>query len=210
MAANSEVGMNTPLDDRDRTGRDMAPECGLEDAIELLREEVEVRSEWRNRLARDVSSMPIPSKRTDGWHVSPLMALAAALACMVLGGVTTTLWQQRTSSNAAGLPDNAAVASASTRDGVSPGSIAVRFAVMAQGATRVSLVGDFNGWDANATPLELSDDGLTWIAMLPLQAGRHTYAFVIDGEVVADPAAPRAADDDFGTPSSLVLVSASR
>jgi hypothetical protein len=29
---------------------------------------------------------------------------------------------------------------------------------------------------------------------------------VIDDEIVADPSAPTAVDDDFGTPSSVVLV----
>jgi hypothetical protein len=32
------------------------------------------------------------------------------------------------------------------------------------------------------------------------------YAFVVDGDVTADPDAPRAADDDFGSPNSVVLV----
>jgi hypothetical protein len=35
------------------------------------------------------------------------------------------------------------------------------------------------------------------------------YAFVVDGDVTADPAAPRAADDDFGSTNSVVLVSSS-
>ena len=32
---------------------------------------------------------------------------------------------------------------------------------------------------------------------------------LVDGRLVADPAAPRAADDDFGAPSSVALVAGS-
>ncbi len=42
---------------------------------------------------------------------------------------------------------------------------------------------------------------------MPLAPGRYQYAFVVDGRrFVADPAAPRAVDDDFGQPSSVVTV----
>ena len=142
MAANSEVDMSTPFE-REPLGDAARPERGLEEVIEVLREDVEPSAAWRDQLLQQLA-------------------------------------------------------------------IGVRFAVMAAGAARVSLVGDFNGWDPDATPLRLASDGRTWVAMLPMREGRHTYAFVIDGEVVADPSAPRAADDDFGTPSSLMLVSNAR
>jgi hypothetical protein len=54
--------------------------------------------------------------------------------------------------------------------------------------------------------MRAAGDGRTWEVQLPLAPGRHVYAFVVDGEVVADPAAPRAADEDFGVPNSVVLV----
>jgi 1,4-alpha-glucan branching enzyme len=84
----------------------------------------------------------------------------------------------------------------------------VRFALVAPGATRVSLVGDFNQWDAKATPMRQLGDGRLWIVEVPLAPGRHVYAFVVDGDVTPDPAAPRAGEEDFGTPSSVVLVGA--
>jgi 1,4-alpha-glucan branching enzyme len=68
-------------------------------------------------------------------------------------------------------------------------------------------VGDFNRWDPNATPLRRSADGRTWTVAVPLPSGRHVYAFVVDGGLTADPTAPRAAGDDFGEPSSVVVVS---
>jgi 1,4-alpha-glucan branching enzyme len=46
-----------------------------------------------------------------------------------------------------------------------------------------------------------------WTIEMPLAPGRHRYAFVVDGgQWLPDPAAPRAAGDDFGTPSSVVTV----
>lgn len=73
------------------------------------------------------------------------------------------------------------------------------------GAASVSLVGDFNDWDAQATPLQR--DAGAWTVTLPITPGRHVYAFVVDGERwVADPRAPRAPDADFGRPGSVVIV----
>lgn len=198
--------MKTPHDRFDGNDETSTPERGLEAAIELLREDVEPRDAWRAQLANAIAAESVTKRAARTWQLSPLLAIAAALACMVFGGATTMWWTTR-GERVVNNETSTALQPVSTSN---DHSIGVRFAVMAKGATRVSLVGDFNNWDADATPLRLADDGSTWVAMLPLRSGRHAYAFVIDGEVVADPSAPRALDEDFGTPSSLVLVSASR
>jgi 1,4-alpha-glucan branching enzyme len=83
----------------------------------------------------------------------------------------------------------------------------VRFVLVAPGASRVSLVGDFNGWDPRATPMIVEQNGAIWTATVPLEAGRHVYAFVLDDrDWVADPSAPLAPEDGFGAPSSVVVV----
>jgi 1,4-alpha-glucan branching enzyme len=72
------------------------------------------------------------------------------------------------------------------------------------------LVGSFNEWDPGATPLVRDVASGKWVVSLRLPPGRHVYAFVVDGDVTADPSAPRAADDDFGSVNSVVLVAAPR
>jgi 1,4-alpha-glucan branching enzyme len=85
----------------------------------------------------------------------------------------------------------------------------VQFVLVAPEARNVVLVGDFNDWDPAATPLHRAPSGGAWTAALPLQPGRHRYAFVVDGvRWMADPTAPPAPDDDFGSPGSVVTVGA--
>jgi hypothetical protein len=85
----------------------------------------------------------------------------------------------------------------------------VKFVLVAPQAARVSLVGNFNRWDPAATPMERTPTGGTWSVVVPLRAGRHEYAFVVDGKQwLPDPSAPLAPVDGFGAPNSVVLVRA--
>lgn len=89
------------------------------------------------------------------------------------------------------------------------GRTTVQFVLFAPAAKSVSVVGDFNDWDPTATPLQASRPGGIWSAAVPLAPGRHRYAFIVDGtRWIADPAAPPARDDDFGSPNSVVTVGA--
>ena len=82
----------------------------------------------------------------------------------------------------------------------------VQFVFRAPSAQRVALVGDFNDWDSEATPLRQVPGGM-WIVTVPLTAGRYTYTFVVDGERwMADPSAPPAPPDDSGRPGSVVTI----
>ena len=84
----------------------------------------------------------------------------------------------------------------------------VPFLLAAPGARRVSVVGDFNGWDPAATPLVQDRSGV-WTTLVPMRAGRHSYAFLVDDGVwTLDPRAPRATDPDLGTQHSVLLVGA--
>ena len=73
-------------------------------------------------------------------------------------------------------------------------------------ASAVAVVGDFNQWNARATPLARAGGG-TWTAAIALTPGRHAYRFVVDDSLrVLDPAAPAEHDADLGVAHSVVVV----
>ena len=72
----------------------------------------------------------------------------------------------------------------------------VRFVYTDAAATSVAVAGDFNGWSQAA--MRRAPGGV-WEAFVPAAPGRHQYTFVVDGaKWIADPAAPRIVDDEFG------------
>lgn len=143
------------------------------------------------------------SRRTRRWWLG-----AAAAAAVVL--TVTKPWRQDRS---ASLPPSATTAVAATDAG---STIVGRTTEQPDGAVQfeftlpdtvraVALVGDFNGWDTDATPMVRSRGG-TWSARVPLEPGRHEYAFVIDGERwVVDPLAPQVPDAGFGPTNAVVI-----
>ena len=81
----------------------------------------------------------------------------------------------------------------------------VSFALWAPWKKSVHLIGDFNGWDAQADPLAVDASGLWWIEKR-LEPGRYGYQFVIDGETtIGDPYA-RALRWAEGSPAPHALV----
>ena len=85
----------------------------------------------------------------------------------------------------------------------------VSFAIWAAWKKSINLIGDFNDWDFQKTPLAVSDEGLWWVE-LDLPAGEHAYQFVVDGEtVVSDPYARELKWDGGGPqPHAIVRVGA--
>ena len=82
----------------------------------------------------------------------------------------------------------------------------VRFVFADSSARTVSLVGDFNGWARERTPLHATARAGVWSVSVPLTPGRHEYAFIVNGERwVADPLSP-GNRDEFGTESSVLLL----
>ncbi len=84
---------------------------------------------------------------------------------------------------------------------------AVRFTVLAPGAKQVVLVGSFNGWAKDATPMKIIDASSVWLVDVPLPEGEHTFMYVIDGVRWMTP--PQAEDfvtDGFGQTNGVVIV----
>jgi hypothetical protein len=166
----------------------------LQRVIERLREPVEMDPALDGRVMARVDAGPTKtSVITDVWawlrrpwqlSISPLGA-----AVVVVIGAAVWVGGQRLRQAPA------------LRDATD-----VQFVVVAPGADAVSLVGDFNDWDATLTPMHSARDGGLWSVTIPLSPGRHRYAFLVNGKRwLADPSAPRA-QDDFGAPSSVVTV----
>jgi 1,4-alpha-glucan branching enzyme len=91
--------------------------------------------------------------------------------------------------------------------GSEPLAIPHQFVFESPSAHRVSVVGDFNGWDASKTPLVHTPGGTSWSVIVPIIPGRHIYGFMVDDSVFTlDPRAPMSRDVDLGTEGSVVIV----
>jgi hypothetical protein len=157
-----------------------------------------------------------------------LARLAGAGASLIAAGLIGTFWilgtqsQPRTPGAAvASVADSATAAARGDAAPVAPnvqGQLAahdadgvvlhpVQLVLHAPAARRVSIVGDFNGWDAESTVMTRDKASGLWSHTLALRPGRHVYAFVVDDSVwMRDPRTPAATDADFGRPGSVLLV----
>lgn len=85
--------------------------------------------------------------------------------------------------------------------------VPVRFMLPASGAKSVSVVGDFNAWQTEATRLDDADGDGVFVATLLLPRGSYGYMFVIDGERwTTDPYATNHRDDGFGQRNAVIRV----
>lgn len=84
----------------------------------------------------------------------------------------------------------------------------VQFVLVAPDAKKVSVVGDFNGWDASHAGFQAHHrGGGVWSVTAPVPVGHHRYSFVVDDSVwVSDPNAPQVMDNDYGVTNSAIVV----
>lgn len=194
---------------------ELEPERETPDAASMdwvvteLRRPVPVRAIWRAGVLREIASTAAPAVRGQRlvrqWSFRPATAIAAGISCAFVGAALMAVILARTPTTR--MPDVLGTLTATVPlPGERSGAPAVRFVFVAPYASRVSLVGDFNGWNPSAMPMRRTRDGRVWLLDVPLSPGRHVYSFVVDGDLAPDPSAPRAGDDDFGVPSSVVLV----
>ncbi len=175
-------------------GRDV-----VDQIIARLRRPVRIDPSLDARVMERIAALPTPRRAgavTAAWRwlteprrvaLSPLSGLAVA-AGVALALLLPTIARRPT-----------------------PTNHQLQFVLVAPHATAVSLIGDFNDWDASRTPMQLaSAGGAVWTAVVPLSPGRYRYAFLVNGSLwLADPAAPAALDNDYGGPSSVVTVAGS-
>ena len=73
-------------------------------------------------------------------------------------------------------------------------------------AESLVVVGDFNNWDENATPMQRRKDGV-WTKSLRLDPGRYQFRYLADGHIWHnDPAADAYEPSGFGEDNSIVVV----
>ena len=82
----------------------------------------------------------------------------------------------------------------------------VNFICTVTTAKQVTLIGDFNDWHPEATPMKRHVDG-SWSVQLTLPHGDHHYQFLVDGKPTLDPRAQGIARNEQNEKVSLLLVS---
>jgi hypothetical protein len=172
----------------------MAPENGtdpqhdfLDRVAAELRHPVTLSDRVEREVLRRIRADPVPVP--DARSRRPLAATALAAGIALVFGVGVLVGRRSVAP---------ALTGGDTR--------AVEFVLRTSADSAVAVVGDFNDWDPRATPLRPSADSL-WSVVIPLRPGRYHYTFVVDGTRWSrDPSAPRALEDDFGTPTSVITV----
>lgn len=151
----------------------------VERVIRKLRQPVAIDPALDERVMRSIAEAPRASRRRWAAPLWASLAIAAALGAILLARP----W----------------------RGGDATASDVLQFVFVAPRAASVSLVGDFNDWDPKRSPMQTAQG--VWATALRLAPGRYRYAFLVNGtDWRADPDAPPAHDDEFGTPSSVVTV----
>lgn len=192
----------------------------VERAIEALRELPPANGEAVTRIVAAAARSRAQDAAPDADDLLPapveptarhaLRASVAAAAAIVLIAGSIVLWRATHSSSeatrASAVTPQAVAAVPASRD-VNGESAPVPTQFVFDGEARaVTLVGDFNNWDAHATPLEREPGSTLWSVTVPIQRGRHVYAFLVDSVWTIDKRAPVARDADFGVTGSVILV----
>jgi len=171
-------------------------------AAVLAREEQEELTGWHRWL------LILTRPRVLRFRVSPALLLLAATVTGLAFAVADM--QFPTDGGAEVAPSTASdVASDATEGGELDGfrSQSFRFLFAHQGAQRVTVAGDFNGWDTDANQLvDVNRDGI-FVATLRLERGSYAYMFVVDGEEwVPDPNATNYRPDGFGNRNAVIRI----
>ena len=164
----------------------------------------------RERIMLAVRAEPMPKRRVRLWErafeprafrLSPIGSTLIAASLVGIGVLAGVVVNNRDVGTPVGGPMASAVAQQ-----LPVSDTVVKFVFVAPQARQVSVVGDFNGWNATTTPMVRTANDSVWTVTLPLTTGRHVYSFLVDGNWSVDPNAPLAPDDGFGHANSVKIV----
>jgi hypothetical protein len=153
-------------------------------------------------------SAVVPSRRRR-WRLSGfagLIAAAAIVGFFARGQLNRSTPSVSVASNASG-PGAPLVAAVNGEADVRP--IPQQFVFRSATARRVSVVGDFNEWNAASARMTRGASGDLWSVTVPIAPGRHMYGFMVNDSTFAldqDARVARARDPDLGVEGSVVIV----
>jgi hypothetical protein len=188
----------------------------IADIRNALHDEPVSTADARHRVmaaVRAAAAEPNVDRRRAGWR-SPAAGLLVAASVAGIAALVHTRGITYTPASVPGIGSPVSSAASTTpvlAHAVDPravgGAIRVQFVLVAPAARHVAVVGDFNDWNPATSPLE--SVGGVWSSEAVVSAGRHDYAFVIDGaKWIPDPAAPRAPADELGGGYSVLVAGA--
>lgn len=90
--------------------------------------------------------------------------------------------------------------------GVRPTSQGLLFVQPVSGSSQLYVAGDFNNWNAAATPLRQDENLNIWQACISVPPGRYRYRLVVDGKWVQDPYNSYVESNPFGELNNVVEV----
>ncbi|HDQ14847.1 MAG TPA: hypothetical protein ENN41_08545 [Sediminispirochaeta sp.] len=168
---------------------------------------LEIPSDLADRVADRIleSSDEGDSKIADtarSGRFSRLLATAAAAILLVATSVFLTLQVSEPGGRQEALISQEGGAPASEN------TIQVHLRLEAPQAERVSVVGDWNGWDPQAQRMHDENGDGVWELKIELdRSGEYQYQFIIDGQKwVPDPNSPLQVDDGFGGVNSILSI----
>ena len=188
------------------------PESWVERVAGELRDPVRLDDRFDERVMAEVRGLPRHRFGTWARALRPrtitISPLFSAMAALLLLAVSLSVGHEIGAKRAIRGSEPRVDVAADRTSHVSPAGRDVQFVLVAPTARKVSVVGDFNDWDASHREFQAQHrGGGVWAVTAKVPVGHHRYSFVVDDSLwVADPTAPRMVDDDFGMPNSALVV----
>ena len=155
----------------------------LDQAIRVLQAPTPTNAALTERILARVSVESAGARSRQSWLVGGLAAAAAVLLAVGVIGSRT--------------PGGSAPAAPA----------GVTFRIEAPAASKVAVVGDFNGWDRTGIPLIRDRRTGIWQATVALPHGLYRYSYLVDGtRWAAEPDRTGPGDPDYGQPTSMMTV----